>query len=130
MSKQFLAVGDYLINPQLLSFAILERGHGEPRLRLGFATAGGAADGDGELRLTGDDAREVLRWLRLNATFLTVGGGFGSTGVSWERSIESDSRPSVRPGRSPIDQDWRGIGDREEAEPAPQPAGWRRLSNG
>jgi hypothetical protein len=89
MSKQFLAVGDYLINPQLLTFAVLERESAEPRLRLGFAS--GTADSNSELWLTGDEAREVLRWLRLNATFLTAGGGFGATGVPLDRASE---RPS------------------------------------
>ncbi len=70
MAKQFLAVGDYLINPELLTYAVLEQGTVEPRLRLGFANCG--ADHEGDLWLTGDVAREVLRWLRLNATFLST----------------------------------------------------------
>jgi hypothetical protein len=126
MSKQFLAVGDYLINPQLLTFAILERDSAGPRLRLGFASGIATADGDGELRLTGDDAREVLRWLRLNSTFLTAGGGFGSTGVSLERSTDGDSRPSARPGHSTIGQNGRGFTGRPESESAAYPAGTRR----
>jgi hypothetical protein len=124
MSKQFLAVGDYLINPQLLTFAILERDSAGPRLRLGFATGTSATDGDGELRLSGDDAREVLRWLRLNSTFLTSSGAFGSTGVSLERASESDARSSARIGPS-IGQAWRGISDRADPEPAARPAGSR-----
>ncbi len=123
MSKQFLAVGDCLINPQLLTFAVLERESSEPRLRLGFGPGGSAAHGDGELLLYGDEAREVLRWLRLNATFLTSGGGFGSTGMSLERSDEGDSRTSDRPGQSALGQDWRRI---TESEAAAQPAGSRR----
>jgi hypothetical protein len=124
VSKQFLAVGDYLINPQLLTFAILERDSAGPRLRLGFAAGNSASDGDGELRLSGDDAREVLRWLRLNSTFLTASGAFGSTGVSPERAVQSDSRVSARFGPS-ISQPWRGITDRAEPESAIQPAGSR-----
>jgi hypothetical protein len=31
MSKQFLAVGDYLINPELLAYAVLEPGSTEPQ---------------------------------------------------------------------------------------------------
>jgi hypothetical protein len=77
MSKQFLAVGDYLINPALLTFAVLDRDSAEPALRLGFAPS--PLDAGSELRLFGEEAREVLRWLRLNAVFLTRAGEFGST---------------------------------------------------
>jgi hypothetical protein len=90
MSKQFLAVGDYLINPELLAYAVLAPGSAEPRLRLGFSTA--VADQEGELELTGDVAREVLRWLRLNATFLSTAGGFGSTGLSVQPAREQEGR--------------------------------------
>lgn len=86
MSKQFLAVGDYLINPELLTYAVSEG----RQLRLGFAQP--APDAHGELRLDGEEAREVLRWLRLNAIFLTKSGGFGSAGVVAEEPIEAESR--------------------------------------
>ena len=59
MSTQFLAAGDYLIDPEFLTFAVLEQGAAEPRLRLGFARGG--TDTGGELQLTGNVAREVLR---------------------------------------------------------------------
>jgi hypothetical protein len=100
MSKPFLAVGDYLINPGLLTFAVLEHGPAEPRLRLGFANRN-AEQGE-ELRLTGEAAREVLRWLRLNSVFLGAAGGFGSTGIVGESSNETDSRSVVRNGRCSI----------------------------
>jgi hypothetical protein len=100
MPKQFLAVGDYLINPELLTFAVLEQGPAQPRLRLGFATRN--AEQDGELRLTGDVAREVLRWLRLNSVFLSTGGGFGSTGIPERPSYETDSQGVARYGNGAI----------------------------
>jgi hypothetical protein len=90
MSKQFLAVGDYLLNPELLAYAVLTPGSAEPRLRLGFST--GVAEQEGELELTGEVAREVLRWLRLNATFLSTGGGFGSTGLPVQPAHENEGR--------------------------------------
>ena len=89
MSTQFLAAGDYLINPEFLTFAVLEQGAAEPRLRLGFARGG--TDTGGELQLTGNVAREVLRWLRLNIIFLTAEGGFGSAGTP--------APPCARPNR-------------------------------
>ena len=94
MSKSFLAFGDYLINPDLLAYAIVENDGAEPRLRLGFAAS--FPDSRGELRLAGEEAREVLRWLRLNATFLTRGGGFGAIGRPAESAIESESRSIPR----------------------------------
>jgi hypothetical protein len=112
MSKQFLAVGDYLINPELLAYAVLEPGSAEPRLRLGFSTR--VADQEGELELTGDVAREVLRWLRLNATFLSNGGGFGSTGLSAQPARESEARSNG----------WRAhgaIGEARGPRSIPQP---------
>ena len=86
MSKQFLAVGDHLINPALLSYAIFEQGAAEPRIRLGFGAR--ANDPQGELRLSGDAAREVVRWLRLNAVFLSTTGGFGTIGSPAKHSSE------------------------------------------
>jgi len=44
-----------------------------PDLRLGFAAQPG---GINDLRVQGDSAREILRWLRLNADFLTKQGSF------------------------------------------------------
>jgi hypothetical protein len=108
MSKQFLAVGDYLINPDLLTYAIHERDAGAPQLRLGFSSH--APDGGSELRLAGDEAREVLRWLRLNAVFLTKAGGFGSIGGPAEGSIESDSRSVARKPHAAIGQGWGSLG--------------------
>jgi hypothetical protein len=104
MSKQFLAVGDYLINPELLTYAILEQGATEPRLRIGFATRG--TDNDGELQLTGDEAREVLRWLRLNAVFLSTGGAFGSTGNAAQPPQETGSGRFKRNAGRPFAEDW------------------------
>ena len=34
--------------------------------------------------MNGEEAKEVLRWLRLNATFLSKAGSFGSIGVPAE----------------------------------------------
>ena len=104
MSKPFLAVGDYLINPQLLSYAILERDRDGSSLRLGFVSQ--VPYGGGELRLAGEEAREVLRWLRLHADFLTRSGGFGSTGGPAEGAIESDSRSVARRPHAAIGQGW------------------------
>jgi hypothetical protein len=104
MSKQFLAVGDYLINPDLLAYVVLEPGSAEPRLRLGFSTS--AADKEGELELTGDVAREVLRWLRLNATFLSTGGGFGSTGLPAQQAHENEERNTGWRQRGSIGKAW------------------------
>jgi hypothetical protein len=108
MSKQFLAVGDYVINPELLAYAILDGDHGESQLRLGFAARG--TDGGGELLLAGDEAREVLRWLRLNAVFLTKAGGFGSIGGPVAGAIESDSRSVARTPHASIAQGWGPLG--------------------
>jgi hypothetical protein len=104
MPKQFLAVGDYLINPELLAYAVLEPGTAEPRLRLGFSTR--AADPEGELELTGDVAREVLRWLRLNATFLSTSGGFGSTGLSVQPARDPEARSSGWRAHGAIGEAW------------------------
>jgi hypothetical protein len=74
MSKKFLSVGDTLINPDLLAYAVVDRP--EPDgvvLRLGFASHSGERN---DLRLVGDQAGEVLRWLRLNADFLNKQGSF------------------------------------------------------
>jgi hypothetical protein len=84
MSKKFLSIGDTLINPDQLAYAVFDKEDcGGPRLRLGFA----AQPGDqGQLRLEGEEAREVLRWLRQNANFLTRAGGLGPIGPSRETS--------------------------------------------
>jgi hypothetical protein len=115
MSKQFLAVGDYLINPELLTYAVLEEGSAEPRLRLGFAARG--ADTAGDLRLTGEAAREVLRWLRLNAVFLGTGGGFGATGISARPSLETDTRSIARNGTGAIGDSWGSLSVPQADEP-------------
>jgi hypothetical protein len=83
MSKTFLAVGDHLINPYFIVYAIVDG----PQLRVGLAS--GPADGSGELRFDREEAKEVLRWLRLNSEFLSNHGNFGSSGGSFHASIHS-----------------------------------------
>jgi hypothetical protein len=83
MSKTFLAVGDHLINPHFIAYAIVEGA----QLRVGLAS--GPADGSGELRFHREEASEVLRWLRLNSEFLSKSGSFGSSGGSVHASIHS-----------------------------------------
>jgi hypothetical protein len=114
MSKSFLAVGDYLINPDLLAYAILENEGEESRLRLGFAANFPGARA--QLLLVGEEAKEVLRWLRLNATFLTRGGGFGSLGRPEAPAIESESRGLAQMAHTNIGQGWglRGASQQEE----------------
>jgi hypothetical protein len=74
--KKFLAIGDLLINPDLLAYAAFEEDAGGPRLRLGFATPSGIP-GRAEVRLSGEEAGVAIRWLRLNSTSLTREGAFG-----------------------------------------------------
>src|SRR5262249_16216568 len=69
--KTFLAAGDVLINPSLISYATVETDSEGVHLRLGFAGQAGAPHG--EVRLAGSEARSVLRWLRTNADFLDPG---------------------------------------------------------
>jgi hypothetical protein len=69
--KSFLAAGDVLINPALLAYASVETDTDGIQLRLGFA--GPSTSGPRELRLTGLEARSVLRWLRTHAEFLDSG---------------------------------------------------------
>jgi hypothetical protein len=69
--KSFLAAGDVLINPSLLAYAVVETDSDGPQLRLGFS--GQAGDARCEVRLTGLEARSVLRWLRVNSEFLDAG---------------------------------------------------------
>jgi hypothetical protein len=91
MSKKFLSVGDTLINPDLLAYAVVDGpGPDGSALRLGFAAQGG---GRNEIRLVGDQAGEVLRWLRLNADFLARQGSFHPNGGG--------------PGRPPIHEPGR-----------------------
>ncbi|MDR3637700.1 MAG: hypothetical protein P4L84_28090, partial [Isosphaeraceae bacterium] len=59
-----LEAGGVLINPAALHYAVVETDSEGLGLRLGFAESGGTP---GELRLTGLEARTVLRWLRRNA---------------------------------------------------------------
>lgn len=76
MSKKFLSVGDTLINPDLLAYAVVDGdGPDGPELRLGFASQAGGRERD--LLVRGEPAGEILRWLRLNADFLTKQGTFG-----------------------------------------------------
>jgi hypothetical protein len=91
MSKSFLIVGNYVINPDLLAFASIETDGEEPRVRLGFAA--GSASSGGEIRLAGEAAREILRWLRLNATFLTKPP---SSSAGGDTPAQQDSRPALR----------------------------------
>ena len=80
MSKKFLSVGDTLINPDLLAYAVVEgEGPEGVQLRLGFAAQGG---GRGDLVVGGEAGGEILRWLRLNADFLNKQGTFAPNGVS------------------------------------------------
>jgi hypothetical protein len=88
MSKTFLAVGDHLLNPYFIVYAIVEG----PQLRVGLAS--GPTDGSGELRFDREEASEVLRWLRLNSEFLSRNGGFGSRDGSLHASIQS-SQPGI-----------------------------------
>ncbi len=104
MSYSFLAVGDYLFNPELLAYVVVESDRAEPRLRLGFAAS--SPNAGGELWLAGEEAREVLRWLRLNATHLTRGGAFGSVGRSAEPAVDHESQRTPAKPRSMICQSW------------------------
>ncbi len=75
MSKKFLSVGDTLINPDLLAYAVVDGDGPEgPELRLGFASHSGGRGGD--LLVRGESAGEILRWLRLNSDFLSKQGTF------------------------------------------------------
>jgi hypothetical protein len=93
MSKKFLSVGDTLINPDLLAYAVVVgEGPDGPELRLGFAAqAGGRSD----LVIRGESAGEVLRWLRLNADFLSRQGTFAPN--SPVRPTHREYRRSVSP---------------------------------
>jgi hypothetical protein len=104
MSNSFLAVGDYLFNPELLAYAIVDNDRAEPGLRLVFAS--NSPDAGGEVRLAGDEAREVLRWLRLNATYLTRGGGFGTIGRSAEPAVDRESQRNPGKPRATICHSW------------------------
>ena len=94
MDKKFLAVGDTLINPDLLAYALVEDdGEDGLELRLGFASQAG---GFNDLRLRGEEAVVVLRWLRLNSDFLSMQGAF------------APNTPSRQPSR-----EFRRVGARE-----------------
>src|SRR5438045_3333351 len=73
---KYLAVGDLLINPDLLAYVAVESDQEDARLRLGF---GAGVASRSELRLAGEEARAVLRWLRRNATFLDQASVLGPT---------------------------------------------------
>jgi hypothetical protein len=90
-TQRFLAIGDLLINPDLLAYATFEEEADGPRLRLGFASGSGSS-ARAEVRLSGSEVGVALRWLRLHATSLTQEGAFGSVG----RPIKgSPSRPEA-----------------------------------
>ncbi|WP_165071788.1 hypothetical protein [Paludisphaera rhizosphaerae] len=107
MSKRFLSVGDILINPELLAYAVVESdGADGPQLRLGFsAQAGGRSD----LVVAGEAASEILRWLRLNSDFLSKQGTFAPNGSNrhahreFQRAVPTGSLHELPPalGRSP-----------------------------
>src|SRR5207248_2419784 len=78
--KTFLAVGDLLINPNLLAYAAVEGDAEEPKLRLAFSSSAPGAYPRNEIRLAGEEARATLRWLRLNATYLNQAAAFGTPG--------------------------------------------------
>jgi hypothetical protein len=91
--KKFVAVGDYIINPDLLAYAVVEEERQSVLLRLGFAAQAGP--GRAELRLGGDDARAALRWLRLNSMFLTQDASLGPLGQPSESREPAASRNGV-----------------------------------
>lgn len=70
--KTFLAAGDVVLNPGLVAYAVIETDSEGPSVRLGFTGPAGLAPN--EMRLSGLEARSVLRWLRTNAEFLDAGG--------------------------------------------------------
>jgi hypothetical protein len=76
-AKSFIAAGDILINPALLAYATVQADSEGMALCLGFAGQVGPTQ---EVRLTGLEARSVLRWLRKNAEFLDAGGVPGFEG--------------------------------------------------
>jgi hypothetical protein len=88
-NKRFLAIGDLLINPDLLAYATFEDDGDGPRLRLGFAT-GASGSARSEVRLAGDEARHAVRWLRLNTLSLTQDGAFGPIGQPVKGAITAD----------------------------------------
>jgi hypothetical protein len=102
-NKRFLAVGDLLINPDLLAYATFDEDEQGPRLRLGFATGSGAS-ARAEVRLSGEEARHALRWLRLNTLSLTQEGAFGPIGPR----VEGASLD--RPETEAVDQAVRATG--------------------
>jgi hypothetical protein len=65
-----LEAGGALINPSALRYAVVETDSEGLALRLGFAPEPNAG---GELRLTGLEARTVLRWLRRNVEICDPG---------------------------------------------------------
>jgi hypothetical protein len=72
--KSFLSAGDVLINVRHLSYAVVETDSEGLHLRLGLGDP--SVSTSGELRLSGLEARSVLRWLRDNSEFLDSGGSF------------------------------------------------------
>ena len=66
--KNFLAIGDLVINPDQLAYAAWDDDSEQPKLRLVFAP-GASLSSRNELRLEGEEAKAALRWLRLNSSF-------------------------------------------------------------
>jgi hypothetical protein len=94
-TKRYLAVGDILINPDLLALATVEEGDDGPRLRLVLAGGSGTSPRT-EVRLAGEEAGALLRWLRLSSLYLTPDGAFGPLGS-----------PIVAPGARPLEDGAR-----------------------
>jgi hypothetical protein len=94
--KNFLAVGDVIINPDQLAYAALDGDPEQPKLRLVFAP-GTSPSSRGELRLEGEDAKAALRWLRLNSSFANGTAAFGtaSSPLHWGAPT-STVRPNLR----------------------------------
>ena len=96
-AKRFLSAGDLLINPDLLAYATVDGDADGPRLRLRLVFAAGAGTpARAEVRLAGEEAAALLRWLRLSARYLTPTGSFGPLGRPAE-----DSESAIPESRSP-----------------------------
>jgi|GEM_PF-3749291 len=83
--SMFLSAGNVLINPAMLSYAIVETDSEGLHLRLRFSEPEGTKSD--ELRLTGLEARSVLRWLRSHTDFLDSGG----SSTRRDRSVNSST---------------------------------------
>lgn len=60
----FLTTGDVLINAELLTYASVVTDSEGLHVSLAFAQGNGPGNPGGEVRLSGPEARSVLRWLR------------------------------------------------------------------